>query len=451
MRSTNPIPIVPVGTHTSSRGRQVELTVEDLREAAAGYDPQLHEAPITIGHPKENGPAFGWFSRLFEKDGMLYGDPIQVAPEFAELVNKGRFKKRSASLYPPDYPGNPTPGKWYLRHVGFLGAQAPAIKGLPDYSFSDGGDPPEIEFSEGVFSRFFRNLRELLIEKYGPDVADRVVPSWLLESDSPSFVVDELKRELDKGADSPDPQPAFSEAPTPENSDMNTLGRLLNRKIDAHDGQRADLMGRLADAAKTTVERVNKIVSGAVALPTNEELASFAEVLECDVEELKSSLPEDFMEARRDLDRREAEVARRERANQEAEQKRARGAAAEFCEELADAGRILPRHVAPLSEVLCSLGDAKVEFAEGEGDDAETVQKGSAEILREFLESLPQQIDFKEKSSKPDDELAHVNFTAPAGASVDSRSLEVHQRAVAYQAKHPNVDYSQAVEAVTAH
>ena len=50
------------------------------------------------------------------------------------------FKKRSASFYPPGHPANPTPDRPYLRHVGFLGAQPPAVKGLAD--FADAGEPP---------------------------------------------------------------------------------------------------------------------------------------------------------------------------------------------------------------------------------------------------------------------------------------------------------------------
>ncbi|MBF0186018.1 MAG: hypothetical protein HQM06_16735, partial [Magnetococcales bacterium] len=60
----------------------------------------------------------------------------------------GRFKKISASFYPPDSPNNPTPGLFALRHIAFLGAQPPAIKGLPDAKFADDG--PHIEFQEEI-------------------------------------------------------------------------------------------------------------------------------------------------------------------------------------------------------------------------------------------------------------------------------------------------------------
>ena len=98
-----------------------------LAEIAATYNKALREAPLTVGHPKDNLPAYGWVAKVYvNAEGNLAIDPEQVDPAFAEMVRAGRFKKRSASFYPPNAPHNPTPGRWYLRHVGFLGAQPPA-------------------------------------------------------------------------------------------------------------------------------------------------------------------------------------------------------------------------------------------------------------------------------------------------------------------------------------
>ena len=56
------------------------------------------------------------------------------------MVAAGAFKKISASFYSPSSPQNPVPGVYYLRHVGFLGAQPPAVKGLRNPAFADGED-----------------------------------------------------------------------------------------------------------------------------------------------------------------------------------------------------------------------------------------------------------------------------------------------------------------------
>jgi hypothetical protein len=43
----------------------------------------------------------------------------------------------SASFFSPGQEGNPEPSAYYLKHVGFLGAMAPAVKGLAPLNFSE--------------------------------------------------------------------------------------------------------------------------------------------------------------------------------------------------------------------------------------------------------------------------------------------------------------------------
>lgn len=131
-----PIAIFRAGTHADTKGVSRMFTVEDVRAMASVYDPALHEAPLTIGHPEDDMPAQGWVNGLTATDdGVLMMRARKVAPAFAADVSAGRFLKRSASFYPPDAPNNPAPGRWYLRHVAWLGAMPPAVKGLPDVNF----------------------------------------------------------------------------------------------------------------------------------------------------------------------------------------------------------------------------------------------------------------------------------------------------------------------------
>ncbi len=123
--------IFRAGTHTDNNGRQVNISATDLAEAVAAYDPKLHEAPIVVGHPKTDDPAFGWISGLKTENGVLFADFAQVDDDFAGLVKAGRYKKVSASFYPPDSPNNPKPGVWSLRHVGFWVLSRPPSKALP--------------------------------------------------------------------------------------------------------------------------------------------------------------------------------------------------------------------------------------------------------------------------------------------------------------------------------
>ncbi|MGN6866723.1 2-oxoacid:acceptor oxidoreductase, partial [Neisseria sp. P0020.S003] len=68
--------------------------------------------------------------------GVLSADFVQMDDDFMGWVKDGRYKKVSASFYPPDSPSNPKPCSWYLRRVVFLGAQPPAVKGLSAINFA---------------------------------------------------------------------------------------------------------------------------------------------------------------------------------------------------------------------------------------------------------------------------------------------------------------------------
>lgn len=118
------------GTYRPLGGGIVTFTEADTRAIATAYDAAVHDAPLVVGHPKTDDPAYGWVERLSFADGILRAVPRDVDPAFSDLVATKRFKKISAAFFGPKSPGNPKPGSHYLKHVGFLGAAAPAVKGL---------------------------------------------------------------------------------------------------------------------------------------------------------------------------------------------------------------------------------------------------------------------------------------------------------------------------------
>lgn len=182
--TTTPIEIFRAGRHTAMSGAVLSFGEADLQGAAAAYDPAVHEAPLVVGHPKDNGPAYGWVRSLAVAGSTLQAEPHQVDEAFAELVRAGRFKKVSASFYTPDAPANPKPGSWYLRHVGFLGAQPPAVKGLKAVAFAE-AEAGVVEFADWADlqnASLWRRLREFLIEQFGQDKADQVVPSYQVDT-----------------------------------------------------------------------------------------------------------------------------------------------------------------------------------------------------------------------------------------------------------------------------
>lgn len=146
------IEIFRAGRHTDDLGTVHNFSAEDVAGIVSSYTPALREAPLTVGHPAHNLPAYGWVKDLaVNGSGNLAMNTHQVHPQFAEMVDAKLFKKRSASFYPPSHPNNPKPGNWYLRHVAFLGAQPPAIAGLADFAEGDATDT--VSFSEPLFNQ----------------------------------------------------------------------------------------------------------------------------------------------------------------------------------------------------------------------------------------------------------------------------------------------------------
>lgn len=132
-----PIHFFRAGTHTCSDGRELTFSDADLAAIAEGYQPAIHEAPIVIGHPEHDAPAYGWVERVEARPGGLYAIPREVSPVLAHLVLNGAYNKVSAALYMPETANNPIPGNYYLRHIGFLGALSPVIKGLEPVMFTE--------------------------------------------------------------------------------------------------------------------------------------------------------------------------------------------------------------------------------------------------------------------------------------------------------------------------
>ncbi len=113
---------------------KIPVTADDLKTIADTYDPKVCEAPLVLGHPDTDSPAYGWVEQLRVVRDQLWAKVKQVAPELSRLVREGAFKHISMAVY-PDFEGS---GKRYLRHVGFLGGMPPAVKGMTPVKFSAG-------------------------------------------------------------------------------------------------------------------------------------------------------------------------------------------------------------------------------------------------------------------------------------------------------------------------
>lgn len=184
-----PLHIFRAGTHVATDGKRYSFSEADIADMIGSYDPQLARAPLVVGHPKTDDPAYGWVDGLQGTDGNMFALPAAVEPQFAQMVNEQRFANISASVFLPDTPGNPKPGHFYLRHVGFLGAAAPAVKGLQRPQFADGSDGVEFSMplqrritSVGYYlKRLFQGLRDRAIESDGAEKAEQLIPQWCID------------------------------------------------------------------------------------------------------------------------------------------------------------------------------------------------------------------------------------------------------------------------------
>lgn len=196
-------------------GETIAFSEADLQATARAYDPKKSKAPLVIGHPKTDDPAKGWTVSLTASERGLFASADKVDPQFAESVRNGAYGTVSAKFYRPEDPNNPVPGVWYLRHIGFLGAQLPGVKGLDDPEFAEADGC--VCFQEGVAfgewddmtnANLLRSLREWILGKFGQEEADKVLPGYDIRALELSAAEDLNEARQAAGA-----APAFAENP----------------------------------------------------------------------------------------------------------------------------------------------------------------------------------------------------------------------------------------------
>src|SRR5690349_5763208 len=86
-------------------GDKGDYTEADIDKMIRNFSPSQHEPPVTIGHPENDAPAYGWVEKLKRVGNTLFAMFKDVPEQFEELLKSGRFKKRSVSFYTgPDGP-----------------------------------------------------------------------------------------------------------------------------------------------------------------------------------------------------------------------------------------------------------------------------------------------------------------------------------------------------------
>lgn len=245
------IEIFRAGKRLDAHGNEFDITVDNLQQVVDSYNPAYHEAPIVIGHPKMNTPAYAWVESVSLDGETLKATLKQIDPEFGELVKSGKYKKVSASFYTPDSPSNPVKGSWSLRHVGFLGAMPPAVKGLKEPIFAD-DETGVADFASWHEVDVFSNLREWIIEKFSKEEADAILPAYIIKS---------LQEELIAESMTPVEEVNYQE-PNPKGEDVMT------------DDDKKELEALRAENARLKAEKLTAMMQAKQA-----DNASFAEKL----------------------------------------------------------------------------------------------------------------------------------------------------------------------------
>lgn len=110
------------GEHVDMHGNASAWSVADLDAMIAAYNEvsETDLAPVVLGHPTTNAPAYGWLVKIWRNGDTLSG--LLRSPDeggIADLIEKGRYENVSLSVQGHS-----------ILHVGFLGAALPAVSSL---------------------------------------------------------------------------------------------------------------------------------------------------------------------------------------------------------------------------------------------------------------------------------------------------------------------------------
>lgn len=177
------------GDHRDSEGhtnrwepKHLDTIAQQYNAKADAKNPERKMAPVVLGHPKDDAPAYGWIDKVKVSGDKLMAHLSELNSGFVQALKEGAYKTRSISLYPD----------LNIRHLGFLGGVQPAVPGLGPFKFADNGtEAKTYEFNapaeedievrmlkreNGFFKRLFKNFKiELTTSSHSePGPQDRV-------------------------------------------------------------------------------------------------------------------------------------------------------------------------------------------------------------------------------------------------------------------------------------
>ena len=341
------------GTHRDSGGSTRAWTEADLDALVAAHragDP----APVVVGHPEHDAPAWGWVESMRRVGDRLQARLRDLDPAFRAAVEAGRYARRSVALAASG-------DGLRLQHLGFLGGAAPAVEGLAPtrfaapatHTYTFAAPAPGAYAAWRTLARLLRSLRERIVAADGVAAADAALPEYDLETVAEAAQAPPAES---TGA----PRAAFGRTPAPASPP------------DPSDPDPSD-----SNPDPETIETMSGQTS-----PQTPDACAEAERLAGEAERLAA----------------ERAVFEAERAAHAAAQRR-QSAETRVAAHVA-AGRVLPGEAAGLAAFAAALPDdeaATFIFTAGDGDGE--VRRTPRAYFETFLSGLPRRVDYREHSA----------------------------------------------------
>jgi hypothetical protein len=341
------IEVFSTGRWTDSAGNTSDWTLDDLKEIAESYDPQVYDAPIVVGHPQTDSPAYGWVDALKVEGEKLLAKPKQVIDEFKDWVKRGLYKKISISIFPD----------MTLRHVGFLGGTPPAVKGLKTVAFTK--KKAGWQFEKEIEMKF-EDKRSAYLNPDGTFIGgfDGCVAH-------------------------------FMETKGLEKDHAEALCAYIGRKAGKMSEGTDDNKNKGGSVMREWLTKLREAVGSAEKELTPDPSIKFTEV---DVQaKVKEAEDRTFAEAQKKIDAEKKEKEDLQKKLREIEDQKRKESVASFCEALCKDGKLTPalRKIIEPIMIAVAADETQIEFSEG-------AKKTKVDGIKDFLNELPKVVTFKE-------------------------------------------------------
>ena len=391
------IDICRAGTWRDMAGRAVPLDADRLDRIVAAHA-AADSAPVVVGHPETDAPAYAWIDGLRRVGDRLQATLRDIAPPFREAVEAGRYAGRSIALEGDR-----------LRHVGFLGGRAPAVPGLAPTRFSSA--PETVVAFERCDDEAPRRAAALSAREGVdgtrddggtgsrkdpcPPHPDPLRASGRTGDEDGAGLVPLSAPEERGGDGAPDADPGADADTSDTGDDRSALATGDKGDRAAEQPGACDASARRPQGAGDERDRAARSGPAGATAPARREARSQASGASA--------------RRLRDIEEREAQLAAREAALAGDESRRSADAA---LAPHVESGRVLPAERAGLAALLAALIQEDGDGSDGSGGaacrtiafssaDGSEVRARPAAILQRFLAGLPSRVDYRTLAGGP--------------------------------------------------